>query len=120
MTPLHPVSRYCTALKAVRSSASYAGPPSHPDTKVRCAVMMIRPCKPRDSAPPALLEFVNSIGPCLVLRDYTLLHSLFSCDEPQRRCFWAPLQKRNRLCTRLRLQLTRLLCGYWLEFQLTK
>ena len=72
VTPLHPVSRYCTALKAVRSSASYAGPPSHPDTKVRCAVMMIRPCKPRDSAPPALLEFVNSIGPCLALRDYTV------------------------------------------------
>ena len=29
--------------------------PSHPDTKARCAVMMIRPYKPRDSAPPSSL-----------------------------------------------------------------
>ena len=36
--------------------------PSHPDTKARCAVMMIRPYKPRDSARSALLDkFLLSI-----------------------------------------------------------
>eukprot|EP00964_Phaeocystis_antarctica_P144345 scaffold110105_cov67-Phaeocystis_antarctica.AAC.4 len=46
-------TRYTTSM--LRSSAMLG--PSHPDpdTKVRCTVMMIRPCKTRDSARPALI-----------------------------------------------------------------
>ena len=34
--------------------------PSHPDTNARCAAMMIRPYKPRDSARSALLTAVRN------------------------------------------------------------
>ena len=49
-------TRYTTS--TLRSSTMLD--PSHVDTKVRCTVMMIRPCKPRDSARPALLTAVRN------------------------------------------------------------
>ena len=54
--------------------------PSHPDTNARCAVMVIRPYKPKDSAGSALLTAVRNQRSGLALHprrvNYTALRPL--------------------------------------------
>ena len=69
---------------ALHDSRRYTIPrclgPSHPDTKARCAAMMIRLYKPRDSARSALLTAVRSrrsgLAVCTPEGYYTALRPL--------------------------------------------
>jgi hypothetical protein len=56
-TTLHDSRRYIQSYTILRC----LGGPSHPDTKARCAAMMIRPYKLRDSARSALLTAVRNL-----------------------------------------------------------
>ena len=72
-----------TRLATLHSTAMLG--PSHPDTNARCAVMMTRPYKPRDSARSALLTAVRNRRSGLALHPpegyYTALRPLTGAAE---------------------------------------
>ena len=71
-TTLHDSRRYIQSYTILRC----LGGPSHPDTKARCAAMMIRPYKLRDSARSALLTAVRNRRSGLAMHPRRVLHYL--------------------------------------------
>jgi hypothetical protein len=71
-TTLHDSRRYIQSYTILRC----LGGPSHPDTKARCAAMMIRPYKLRDSARSALLTAVRNRRSGLAVHPRRVLHYL--------------------------------------------